>query len=471
MMDLFLEAWVAGSIDLAKFSWMLGRGKSWQPGEKLRLLFACYCGARNTGSDLRVEEILRQVRRVLGAENIDLAVMTQNFDLTRGYFEGTRQVRLPDVFPPFLNREVPRYDGVVACEGSMFKSKFANALTTMMIGSLGLASAQNRLSVGYGAEAGYMDPIVEKMCRRYCKDSIVITRSEESQTLLGKLGITTELGTDTAWTFEPRGPEYGDKVLRDAGWDGRMPVLVACPINPFWWPVKASLAKAAARTLTGAYKESHYRSIYFHKSGREVEAAYSRYISAFAGAVARFRKVHPVFLVCVGMEMLDRNACERFAAKLDGGVPIFCSDEYNMYEIVSIVRVCHLMASSRYHAIVTSMPAGVASLGITMDERIRNLMRQRGHDHLLLTVDDADLEAKLFDVLETLCREKEAVREGIGRTVAQNLRLMSRMGMYFEGFVAQRYPEFPLRSGALSWEDYLPPLSANLRKLLEAYDA
>ncbi|MHB8525851.1 MAG: polysaccharide pyruvyl transferase family protein [Candidatus Acidiferrales bacterium] len=471
MMDLFLEAWVAGSIDFAKFSWMLGHGKSWQRGEKLRLLFACYCGARNTGSDLRVEEILRQVRRVLGADNIDLAVMTQNFDLTRGYFEGTRQVRLPDVFPAFLNREVPQYHGVVACEGSMFKSKFANALTTMMIGSLGLASAQNRLSVGYGAEAGYMDPIVEKMCRRYCKDSVVITRSEESQTLLGKLGIKTELGTDTAWTFEPRGPEYGEKVLRDAGWDGRAPVLVACPINPFWWPVKASLAKGAARMLTGAYKESHYRSIYFHKSGRQVEAAYSRYISAFARAVERFRKAHSVFLICVGMEMLDRDACERFAAKLNGGVPIFCSDEYNMYEIVSILRACHLMASSRYHAIVTSMPAGVASLGITMDERIRNLMRQRGHSHLLLTVEDPGLEAKLFDALETLYREKVAVRDGIGRTVAQNLRLMSRMGMYFEGFVAQRYPEFPLRRGSLSWEDYLPPLSPNLRKLLEAYDA
>ncbi|MGH9864463.1 MAG: polysaccharide pyruvyl transferase family protein, partial [Candidatus Acidiferrales bacterium] len=202
-----------------------------------------------------------------------------------------------------------------------------------------------------------------------------------------------------------------------------------------------------------------------------VEANYARYISAFAGAVARFRKEHPVFLVCVGMEMLDRNACERLVSQVGGRVPIFCSDEYDMYEIVSILRACHLMASSRYHAIVTSMPAGVASLGITMDERIRNLMRQRGHNHLLLTVDDADLEARLFDTLKQLCREKESVRDGIGRTVAQNLRLMARMGMYFEGFVAKRYPEFPLRHGSLSWEEYLPPLSPNLHRLLEAYPA
>lgn len=469
MMDLLLEAWVASSIETAKVKWMLGRGSSWKPGEKLRLLFACYCGARNTGSDLRVEEILRQVRRVLGSQNVDLAVMTQDFKLTRGYFQGAQQVRLPDLFPPFLRREVPKYHGVVACEGSMFKSKFANALTTMMIGALGLASAQNRLSVGYGGEAGHMDPLVEKLCRRYCRGSVVITRSEESQEVLTNLGIPTELGTDTAWTFEPQSPEYGQKTLRDAGWDGVTPVLAVCPINPFWWPVKASLAKAAVKTLGGAYKKSHYRSIYFFRSGRKVEEDYARYITAFARAVDRFRKEQKVFPICVGMEMLDRDACERFSAQV-GGLPIFCSDQYDMYQIVSILRQCHIMASSRYHAIVTSMPAGVASLGITMDERIRNLMRQRGHQHLVLSVDDAELEEALFAALQRLYKEKECVRDGIGRTVAKNLQLMARMGMYFEQMVAQRYPEFPFRQGQLSWEDYLPSLSPNLRKIVETYD-
>ncbi|HEV2299635.1 MAG TPA: polysaccharide pyruvyl transferase family protein [Candidatus Acidoferrales bacterium] len=470
MMDLFLEAWVSGSIELAKFTWMLGRGNSWQPGEKLKLLFTCYSGARNTGSDLRVEEILRQGRRVLGDRNVELSVTSQDFNLTRGYFKGTRQVRLPDVFPPFLNREVPRHHGVIACEGSMFKSKFANALTVMMAGSLGLASAQNRLSVGYGGEAGNMDPLVEKMVRRYCHDSVIITRSEESQDLLRRMGIPTELGTDTAWTFEPLGPEYAQKLLREAGWDGTTPVLALCPINPFWWPVKPSLVKAAARGLFGAYKSSQYRSIYFLRSGRDVDAAYERYIAGFARAVKRFREAHRVSVICVGMEMLDRGACEKVSAQL-GGVPIFASDQYDMYQIVSLLRACHFIASSRYHAIVTSMPAGVPSLGITMDERIRNLMRQRGHPHLLLNVDDADLEENLYGALEKLWGEAEATREGIGRTVVQNLRLMARMGMYFEELVAKQYPEFPLRKGSRNWDEYLPPLGQNLRKLLETYDA
>ena len=46
------------------------------------------------------------------------------------------------IFPPFLFSTVRKYDGVVACEGSMFKSKFANALSIMTIGALGIAAAR-----------------------------------------------------------------------------------------------------------------------------------------------------------------------------------------------------------------------------------------------------------------------------------------------------------------------------------------
>lgn len=469
-MDLVLEAWVSGLVEITKLKWMLGKGRRWTPGEKLKLLFAGYNGTRNTGSDVRVQEMIRQVRQILGNENIDPSVMSQNFELTKGYFEGTRQVKLPDIFPPFLNREVPLHDGVIACEGSMFKSKFSNALTTMMIGSLGIAAAQNKLSVGYGAEAGDMDPLLSKICSRFCSQSLIITRNEESMLVLNKLGVTTELGTDTAWTFEPLGPEYGTKVLREAGWDGSKPVLAVCPLNPFWWPVKANVAKHALRAATGAYKDSHYRTVYFHNNGPKVKAAYERYLAAFANAINRFRQAHSVFPILVAMERLDARACQNLSERL-GGLPIFTSDDYDMYQLVSILRCCHLMVSSRYHGIVTCMPALVPSAGVTMDERIRNLMHERGHDELLLTVDDASLEEKLVAVMEKLLREGEGIREGIGKTVARNLKVMARMGIYFEQHVQRRYPEFPIRTGLLSWEDYLPPLNPNLSRVVEAYGA
>ena len=85
-----LEAWVSALIERPRSLWMLGAGRPWQPGEQLKLLFAGYNGTRNTGSDVRVEEMLRQVRRVLGEENVELSVMTQNFDCSRGYFGDAR---------------------------------------------------------------------------------------------------------------------------------------------------------------------------------------------------------------------------------------------------------------------------------------------------------------------------------------------------------------------------------------------
>ena len=175
-----------------------------------------------------------------------------------------------------------------------------------------------------------------------------------------------------------------------------------------------------------------------------------------------------MFVILAATERLDARPAGRISEKL-GGVPVLTSDDYNMYELVSILRACHMMVSSRYHGIVTSMPALVPSAGITMDERIRNLMRERGHRILLMNVDDPDLEPKLLAALESLASDGERIADGIGRTVVRNLKVMARMGVYFEEEVQRRYPEFPTRKGEWSWEDYLPPMSAGLHSLAEAY--
>ena len=470
MMDLVLEAWVAAEIERARLAWILGGGQMWQPGQRLKLLLAGYNGTRNTGSDVRVEEMLRQVRRVLGAENVALTVMSQDFQRTRGYFGDAAQVRLPNIFPPFLYREVRRHHGVLACEGSMFKSKFANALTTMMIGSLGIAAAENKVSIGYGAEAGDMDRSIERLCARYCSQSLILTRNQASQSVLSALGVPSELGADTAWTFEPHGAEFGRRALGQAGWDGRAPVLVVCPIHPFCWPVKASLAKFVAHAALGAYKSSHYRSVYFHTAGPAVDAAFERYISAIAHAVEAFRQRHGAFVILAAMERLDGRACAALAPRI-GGAPIFASDRFDMYELVSVLRACDWMVSSRYHAIVTSMPALVPSVGITMDERIRNLMQERGQELLLMSVDDSDLEARLLAALETLRSDAEAIRSAMARTVVENLKRMARMGVFLERNIHELYPEFPISSGVRSWEEYLPPLAPPLRKLVETHES
>jgi polysaccharide pyruvyl transferase WcaK-like protein len=396
-------------------------------------------------------------------------VLTLNRKFSQEYYGDSTQVHLPFIFPPFLYREVPQYDGVVSTCGAMFMSKFSSVPSIMMVEALGIASAQGKLSVAYGGEAGDMDPMLTRMCQRYCARTSMIVRNEESRSVLQKLGIPSQVGADTAWTFEPLGADFGETTLRAVGWDGTQPVLATCPNNPFWWPVRPSLFKTTARALTNAYADSHYQSIYFHKSGPEVKKAYQRYVVAQASAIEAFCEKRGVFPILVAMERLDTEPCQRISERL-GHVPVFTSEEYSAFQLVSILRSCHLILASRYHAIVTSMPGLVPSAGITMDNRIRNLMRERGHSHLIVEADDPELETKVFDVLERLSKDRESISDGIGHTVVKNLKRMAKMGKYLEQAVRRGYPEFPVRSGRLSWEDYLPPFGRNLCSLTGKYE-
>jgi polysaccharide pyruvyl transferase WcaK-like protein len=468
--DRVLQEVMNGFIEAVAVKRALDRDQSvWSPGNALKLIFAGYVGTRNTGADVRVEEMIRQIRWVVGDDDLELTIMTVDPKLTAGYFRTVRQVELPVVFPKFLYDECPKHHGVIACEGSMFKSKFASALSVMMAGALGIANAEGKLSVGYGAEAGNMTPALRDFVKKHCKQSLVICRNKPSRDVLGALGIRTTGGADTAWTFAPAPKGEGAELLKKRGWDGHTPVLVVCPINPFWWPVKPDLAKAAARKLVGQYRDEHYQSVYFHHSSPEATAKYENYLDAIATGVNHFASQRKCFPILVAMEKLDKYACDDLVPRLKTSAPVFVSADYDMFELVSILRNCTWMLSSRFHAVVTSMPGLVASAGITMDERIRNLMNDRGHPHLFLEVDEEGLADKVVNVLETLAKDREQISHEIGRAVPKQLALMGGMGIDFMDEVVRLYPEFPRRNLARNWQAHLPPLAPELQQLLEKY--
>lgn len=457
---------------LAQTAWAIhqaGRpgagGLQWQPGKRLRLLFAGYNGARNTGSDVRVEEMLRQVRHVLGDKNVELSVLTINPRLSSGYFKKTLQLTIPAFFPPHLGKLVAEHHGAIACEGSMFKSNFGNSLSALMAGVLGVSLAQGKLAVGYGAEAGKMDPLLRQLVRRSCHDAFVLTRNEASRHVLAGLGIKSELGTDTAWTFEPAPGDVARKLLREAGWDGARPVLVVCPMNPFWWPLRPSLARKALLDRFGWFKASHARTLYFHRSGADVDRQFSRYLGGLAEGVKRFVARTPHFVVVVGMEALDRAAVEQLGRSL--AAPTFSSDTLPMYETVALLRQAALLVTSRYHAAVCSMPAGVPSIAVSMDERLENLLADRGHPELLLSVREPELGAKLEATLDHAHAQRERIAADTGRAVVRNLRLLADMGRHFDAHVRQRYPDLAPVARGDHWTAWLPRLSPVLTGLLE----
>ena len=199
----------------------------WKAGEPLKLLFADMWEPGTPGQMCAWRKSFGKSATFWGPEQAELTVMTVNPNCLR-VISRRHQVVLPAVFPKFLFEECPRHHGVISCEGSMFKSKFANALSTMMAGSLGMANAEGKLSVGYGAEAGAMTDDLENFVRKQCRTlSSCVEMSLGG--ILSELGIRTTGGTDTAWTFEPAPDSRGEALLRQAGWDGENPFLPFAP--------------------------------------------------------------------------------------------------------------------------------------------------------------------------------------------------------------------------------------------------
>ncbi len=470
--DRLLQEAMAGLIEAFRGKEALGlTTERWRPGKPLKLLLAGYVGARNTGADVRVEEMIRQFRTILTDDALELTMMTLDLEKTAGYFRGARQIPMPKVFPKFLFDECPKHHGVVACEGSMFKSKFASALSTMMAGALGMASVEGKLSVGYGAEAGEMEESLRAFVEKYCAQSLVLCRNEASQEVLEGLGIRHAAGADTAWTFEPAPPEQGLALLRRAGWDGTQPLLVVCPINPFWWPIRPDLVKALAWKFLGEFKQDHHASIYFHHHSEAATQKYERYLQEVAGAVEDFRKEQRCFVALVGMEQLDRQACVDLNRFLSRPAPAFISDDHDMFDLVSVLRQASFLVSSRFHAVVTTMPAQIPSIGITMDERLRNLLTDRGTPEYLLKVDEENLREKLLLALRSLKKNSDAVSDTLGRFIPSQLRLMGQMGIDLVREIARIYPDYPRRRVSETWENYLPSLPPLVEALLDRFES
>ena len=256
----------------------------WKPGQKLKVLLAGYNGARNTGSDVRVAALARQMRERFG-DAIEISVMSLDVPSTARYFASdVRQIAFTTLFFGALYRACSEHHVVILCEGSALKSTFANALTLYNCEAAGVARAQGKPCIAYGSEVGAMDPFMDRTTRDLCSDVRFCVRSSGSLAALRGLGLDGVLGTDTAWTFDSApGCDEALASLRAGGWDGRKPLLGIAPVNPFCWPVKPSLSRLAKSAVTGDWSQRYARWYYFSWS-KERERKFVRYLESLAGA-------------------------------------------------------------------------------------------------------------------------------------------------------------------------------------------
>jgi polysaccharide pyruvyl transferase WcaK-like protein len=403
-----------------------------------RILLVGFCGAGNTGADIRMGEIIRQMLHLFGPHQVQLAYAAAR-PLAQSPYAAIAWAPQTDDLATCLDQ----YDGLLVCEGSLFKSQFSNAMAVSFIGLLGMAAAQGKPGIAYGVEAGRMDPEIAEFARLACQDTLIIARSAVSYRLLtGELGLPARPGTDTAWTFHAAAPKRARELLVRAGWDGAAPIVCMAPVNPFWWPARPDLDKAAAMQATGAHQAAHRTSIFFHQDSDATRQAYRQYLDAIAEAVNAFCRERGAWPVLVAMEAQDRRHCLDLQARLHAPA-------------VAILRAARIVVSSRYHALVTSMPGGVPGIGITCDERIANLMADRGAPECVLDAGAPGLAQDLSALLHHVDARHAVYAASLAPFVATQLDCLGGMGKLLAETLGACFPE--LAATPRASHDYLPP--------------
>lgn len=415
--------------------------EEWQPGKPLKILLVGYNGARNTGADARVVALTQQLEQALGAQQSKLTVMTLNPGNMQGYF--SRHVRLFKLttffFIPLL-RAASSHHVAVLCEGSTLTRTFADALTLFFCQASGIMKQQGKPCIAYGSEVGPMDGWIADFCKEMCSETYFMVRTQPSMKHLHALGLRGHVGTDTAWTFQTaEGESWAREQLLKSGWDGQQPLLGVAVVNPFSWPVRPSLWKWLKAVLTRNFS-LQYDLMYFFSDSEERQQKFQHYLEDIAGAVNQYQQDHKAFVVVLGMEKLDAEACRRMDALIEGPHVVHISRRRNVFEMTGLLRQLSALVTSRYHAAVLSMERAIPVVAVSMDGRLDALMNETQLDtDYLFHVDDASLGAHLTEAMRKAEQHRPAIASAIQTQLIVYKQTVKEMSEFFTTWLNRQF--------------------------------
>ena len=435
-----LIVWFSGYVKLLSV-FGLGSYDEWSKGKKIKVLLVGYNGARNTGADARVVELVRQMDESLGKEDIEMTVMTLDDDNVNGYFpDYVHRLSFTTMFFFSLLRACSTHHVAVLCEGSTLTTTFAEALSVFYCQAAGIMRSQGKPCIAYGSEVGLLDGWLAKLSHDMCKDVYFITRTDTSMKNLEAIGLNGHVGTDTAWPFmTSEGKEWAYQQLMDDGWDGNKPLLGVAVINPFWWPVRPSISKWVKAVVTGNHS-MQYDKMYFFSDSAERREKFMRYLSEIASAVNSYQRKHDAFVVILGMEKLDEEACRCFEKLVEGPHGVYHSRNHDVFQMTGLLRHLSMLITSRYHAAVLSMKQAVPIVAISMDGRLDGVIRETElADHYLHHVDDDDLAERISTSLRKADAHRQEIIEIIKRHQVINENRVNQMRQFFKSWLKEHF--------------------------------
>ena len=351
-----------------------------------RILLIGYSGANNTGAEALLLADIADIRAVFG--NVSITVPALDPDQLRRYVGGFPNVRiepLPTLFFRAVHRLTRKHDLVMLVEGSAYMDTWTSALLWYFLWATRCAAADDVPCLAYAVDAGRLSPRNVRLVRRYAsRTDLIVTRSAAAADRLRSWDVRApiEVTADNAFTFAPR-PE--DLEWLAAAWPdaGPAPVGIAAVDFSRWPVVVRPFGREEDRYR---WPDSYSSSPARRRTSEHLAEGYAR----IADAVIE----HGRSVALIGMEQLDEPLATAIRARMRNPerARVFSSRQIDASRMTVLLRSIGALMTSRYHAAILSMAAGVPMVAVGHDLRLRTLFDEIGCSEYFVGVgDDSDI--------------------------------------------------------------------------------
>ena len=374
-----------------------------------KVLLVGYNGANNTGSEARLLTIIDDVRAVLG-EDTEITIPSLNEANLRRYIQESATLKIapiPSIFFSAIRRLVKESDLVALVEGSCYMDTWTSALLWAFLWATRCAHAMGKPCISYAVDAGSLSRLNRWLVKREAsKTDLILMRNKASADLLKTLEVTApvEVTADTAFDFNV---DPADTGILSRLWPGSDAGVVGlAPVDFYQWPVVIRPWGKAADCYDWPY--------YFSRSEKRRKAA-EALARGLAAEADRIIERHSRRVALIGMEGLDAPICNMVLAQMahPEAARVFTSLDYNASEMTSILRSLDMLVTSRYHAAVLSMAAGVPLVAVAHDRRLQHLFEEAGLLGSFVENTDPELFGKISVNVDRLLADPDPARRSI----------------------------------------------------------
>ncbi|MBI4483062.1 MAG: polysaccharide pyruvyl transferase family protein [Acidobacteria bacterium] len=371
-----------------------------------RCLIFGYHGFNNTGAEARLMVIKEEIARV--APGLDVEVATFSPEAQQRYVSGPFVELDLRYFMLQLWGKMRAYDLLVLSEGASFTDHLSPHLLYGFSNAALAASLQGKGVVAYAVDVGVLErwhrPLARAVLNRV---SLLMTRAEESRANAVKLGLRVPVvnTADPVVLMAPPAPGERQRIRCRWGLDPGQPYVVISPKDLFCWPVVARLV----RDPRTCFRYPFHFSVDDQRLERQRK--FEEEMALYVRELKQEWNLDPVLLA---MEEVDRGPCERILEKAQcRSALLLTCDRVTPGEIMAVLEGARLLVSTRYHALVLALFAGVPLVSISHDLRCRNLMHELDESENLVEHGGGEILDHLWERTARTLRDPDPHRERI----------------------------------------------------------